>query len=111
MGEVLEVFRDQEEMEDAFVDEFEIGDGLVGFGMEDGEAEANLVTRTWIARSGGEAERVFDGVREAGDELHAAARADSGFKLPDVGVHWAEEFNGFFSRFLRQQSRGGSGEK
>jgi hypothetical protein len=102
MCKVVEVFRDEEEMEDTFVDELQIWNRLARFGVQDGEAEADLLAGFGVARSGGEADGVLDRVGQAGHEFHAAAGATTGSFLPDVGIHRANELDGLLGWLLGQ---------
>ena len=86
---VLEVLRDQEEMKNAFMNQFEVGNRPAGLWVENRKAEADLLTRLGSTRSGSEPDRVFDRIGKAGNQFHAATRAAAGFKLPNIGIHGA----------------------
>lgn len=100
VGKVLEVLRDQEEMKNAFVNQFEVRNRPAGFWVEDREAEADLLTGLGSTRSGSEPDRVFDRIGKAGNQFHAATRTAAGFELPNIGIHGAEEFDRLFDSLL-----------
>jgi hypothetical protein len=104
MRKVVEVFGNQEEMEDTLVDKLEVWDRLACFGVKDGEAEAYFLAGFGIAGSGGETNGILDRIGKAGHELHAAAGATTGSFLPDIGIHRADEFDWLFGWFLSQGS-------
>ena len=82
---------DEEEVEEALVDGVVFLDALVSFGVGKVDAEGGGVGG---AGGGGEdvdVKVVFDGVGEAGDEVHAAAGAAAGEFGMDLGVHGAGE--------------------
>lgn len=91
VGEVLPVFADQEEVQQAFVDLFEFLDAAVGFWVGDVEAEGGGLGGLWCPGDDFEVEAVFEWVGEAGDEVHAAFWAAAGEFGMDVGVHGAGE--------------------
>jgi hypothetical protein len=100
MGKLLHVFRNQKEMKDPFMDQFQLGNRFPCLWMENGKAKANLITWLRIARCGAQANRVFHRVGQSGNQLHPATRTAAGFQLAHIRIHRADEFNRLLGRFL-----------
>jgi hypothetical protein len=60
------------------VDLFELFDSIVGFGVGDVEAEGGGLGGLWGVGDDFDVEAVFEGIGEAGDEIHAAFWATAG---------------------------------